>query len=148
MNEQGINKIYYIPKSKCSYGLKPMPGTTVNLASYLSGSLTELDFEVDSFTKSDKPENSNAGLFFNSNVGFTVSGITPGIDAVLRTLAAEPHIFVFADNEGQHFFMGTTIFNAKFLYDQAHNNPPNSAKNYKVGITLKSTHGFIFCTIT
>lgn len=147
MNDQGINKIYYIKKSSCTYGLKPLSGTVVNLATYLTESLTELEFEVDSFIKSDTPENSDAGLFYNSNAGFTVSGITPAIDAILKTLASEPHIFVFADNEGQYFLMGTTNYKPRFTYQQSNNNPPNSAKNYKVSISLKSTHGFIFCTI-
>jgi hypothetical protein len=147
MNDQGINKIYSIKKSSCNYGLIPLPGTVVNLATYLTGSLSELEFEVDSFTKSETTENSDSGLLYNSNAGFTVSGITPAIDAVLKTLAGEPHLFVFADNEGQHFLMGTNNFKPMFTYQQLNNNPPNTAKNYKVSISLKSTHGFIFCTI-
>ena len=148
MNDQGINKIYYIEKSKCSYGGQPVPGSVINLLSYLTGSLTELEFEVDSFTKTDTPEITAAGLHYNSNAGFTVSGITPTIDAVLRTLAAVPHVFVFADNEGQHFLMGTNTYKPIFTYQQSNNNPPNPAKNYKVSISLKSTHGFVFCTLT
>lgn len=147
MNDQGINKIYYIKKSKCSYVLSPLPGVVINLAAYLSESLNELEFEVDSFTKSEIPQTSDAGLHYNSKAGFVVSGITPGIDTVLKTLAAEPHIFVYADNEEQHFLMGTASVKPKFMYKQVHNNPPNSAKNYKVALSLESTHGFIFCTI-
>lgn len=148
MNDQGINKIYYIKKSKCSYGLSPLPGSVINLSAYLSDSLTELEFEPESFTKSDVSEKQNSGLIYTSNAAFVVSGITTAIDTVIRTLAAEPHIFVFGDNEGQYFLMGTATFKPVVSYRQENNNPPNSAKNYKVSITLKSTHGFIFCTIT
>lgn len=147
MNDSGIFKIYFIKQNKCSFRQLPAPGTTIDLTGYLSDSLTGLEFEPDSFSKDETTETTPAGIIFNSVAGFTISGINPENDSLVKTLTTQPHIFIFADVEGQYLMMGTASYKPRFSYKQVNNNPPNPAKNYRVTVSLQSPHGFIFCTI-
>lgn len=147
MNDPGINGIYFIKQTECSFKRPTSINKIIHLPDYISGVLTELEFEPDTFILEDKPERTRSGVHYNTIVSFTISGVTPTKDALLKTLEREPHIFVFSDNENQHHLMGTAEVRTRLGYKKTEINPPNSAKNYKVTITLESTHGLIFCTI-
>jgi hypothetical protein len=147
MNDPGIIRIYFIKKSQAALPVYFFPGTVIDISGYLSGELSELDFEPGSVNMTQETEETPAGKRIITHVSFVVSGITPAIHEILSGLAAEPHIFILEDIEGQYQLCGTSSYRAKFNYKLNHNTPPQSVKNYTATIDWISVQGLVFCTI-
>ncbi len=147
MNDPGIVRIYFIKKSQTALPVYFFPGLLINISGYLSGELTELGFEPGSVNISQETEDTPAGKRIITHVSFVVSGITPAIHEILSALAAEPHIFILEDMEGQFQLCGTSTYRAKFNYRLNHNTPPRSVKSYTANIDWISTQGLIFCSV-
>ncbi len=147
MNDPGIIRIYFIKKSQAALPVYFYPGEVVDISGYLQGELTQLDFEPGSVNITQETEETPAGKRIVTQVSFVVSGISPVIHEILSGLAAEPHIFILEDIEGQFQLCGTNSYRAKFNYKLNHNTPPHSVKSYTANIDWISMQGLVFCSI-
>lgn len=147
MNITGISKVYFIKRSLCSLPPFFNPGSTLALGAYLSGSLTELDFDHETISLVQGPAYENGNEFYKVAASFIVSGIDNTKHELISRLSGEPYIFVFGDNEGKHFLCGTNTYRVRFNFKLSHISPPNSARNYQIEITHSSPHGLVFCSI-
>ena len=147
MNDPGIIRIYFIKKSQAALPVYFFPGEVADISGGLSGELTALDFEPGTVNMTQETEETPAGKQIVTHVSFVVSGINPSIHEILSGLAAEPHVFILEDMEGQYQLCGTNTYRAKFNYKLNHNTPPKSVKSYTATIDWISLQGLVFCSV-
>lgn len=148
MNDPGFYKIMYTAAKNVSLPVFMNPTQVYTLADYLTGNLTELEFDHDSFVLTDDTDLKNrAGVKKTTGGQFRITGIDSTKQAILETLMREPHVFVFVDLEENCLLCGTNHFRARFAYKMLHSSPGNSQKSLQVTISCESPFGLVFCTI-
>jgi hypothetical protein len=148
MNNPGFYKIMYTAARNFSLPVFLNSNQVYTLADYLTGNLTELEFDHDSFSIIDDPDLKNrAGLKKSIGGQFRITGINSTKQAILETLMREPHVFIFVDLEENALICGTNHFRTLFDYKMVHASPGNSQKNYQVAITSESPFGLVYCTL-
>lgn len=115
-------------------------GVILKIAYKLTGetSFTELDIVPFSGTFSEQSEIKDAGILFSASANFKIAGILPATDLLLNSLLGRQATFKVTDANDIVYYVGDTLYRARFLFEKRVSGTPGSFGGYQCSITRQA----------
>jgi hypothetical protein len=135
----GIKKIEFIQAALCKdWSYMPRSGQ-IKLSNFISDSLQELPFTMDTGVFEEKWEKTSAGIRSVVNISGSIRQNRYESSAKMMDLLRGNYVFVITTNEGIKYIIGSIISPIKFSYTDSVSNI--SMSEYSFNAECETLHG-------